>query len=163
MSASPSSSATPHSPTSSGGGSGAGGSPPAGDLPGGLRPNYREITLSAMLFGVVVGIIMNAAITYAGLKIGFTSSGSAIAAVLGFGVLRGILRRGSILETNIGQTIASSVNTSQQRHHLHRAGAAAAGHSPRDRTGSDFWLITLAWVRWGGAGHARSSSRCASR
>jgi uncharacterized oligopeptide transporter (OPT) family protein len=30
--------------------------------------------------------------------------------VLGFGVLRGLLRRGTILETNIGQTVASAVN-----------------------------------------------------
>ncbi len=72
---------------------------------------YREATVSSVIFGIVVGGIMNAAITYAGLKIGFTIVGSAIAAVLGFGVLRGLLRRGSILETNIGQTIASAVNT----------------------------------------------------
>ncbi len=74
-------------------------------------PAYREVTLASILFGVIFGGIMNAAITYAGLKIGFTLGGSAIAAVLGFGVLRGILRRGTILETNIGQTIASAVNT----------------------------------------------------
>jgi putative OPT family oligopeptide transporter len=55
---------------------------------------------------------MNAAITYSGLKIGFTIGGSAIAAVLGWGVLRGILRKGTILENNIAQTVASSVNTS---------------------------------------------------
>lgn len=81
--------------------------------PGNPTPSsgYREVTLAAILFGVIFGGIMNAAITYAGLKIGFTLGGSAIAAVLGFGVLRGILRRGSILETNIGQTIASTVNT----------------------------------------------------
>jgi uncharacterized oligopeptide transporter (OPT) family protein len=71
---------------------------------------YRETTISAILFGLVAGAIMNASITYAGLKIGFTIGGSAIAAVLGFGVLRGLLRRGSILETNIGQTVASAVN-----------------------------------------------------
>ena len=44
------------------------------------------------------------------MKIGFTIGGSTIAAVLGFGVLRGLLRRGTILETNIGQTVASAVN-----------------------------------------------------
>ena len=71
---------------------------------------YRETTISAIVFGLVVGAVMNASITYAGLKIGFTIGGSAIAAVLGFGVLRGLLRRGSILETNIGQTVASAVN-----------------------------------------------------
>ncbi len=71
---------------------------------------YRETTVAALVFGLVVGAVMNASITYAGLKIGFTIGGSTIAAVLGFGVLRGLLRRGSILETNIGQTVASAVN-----------------------------------------------------
>ncbi len=74
------------------------------------QPRYREVTVSAILFGVIAGAVMNASIAYAGLKIGFTIGGSAIAAVLGFGVLRGLLRRGTILETNIGQTVASAVN-----------------------------------------------------
>ena len=73
---------------------------------------YRELTVSAIVFAIVIGVVMNAAITYAGLKIGFTIVGSAIAAVLGFGVLRGLLRRGTILEINIAQTIASGVNVS---------------------------------------------------
>lgn len=73
------------------------------------RP-YREVTLAAVVFGLMIGALMNASITYAGLKIGFTIGGSTIAAVLGFGVLRGLLRRGSILETNIAQTVASAVN-----------------------------------------------------
>ncbi|MGP1309569.1 MAG: OPT/YSL family transporter [Phycisphaerales bacterium] len=78
-----------------------------GDL---FQRDYPEVSISTIVFGLVVGIVMNAAITYAGLKIGFTIVGSAIAAVLGFGVLRGLLRRGSILEVNIGQTIASGIN-----------------------------------------------------
>ena len=73
---------------------------------------YREITASAIIFGILIGVVMNAAITYSGLKIGFTIGGSAIAAVLGWGVLRGILRKGTIVENNIAQTVASSVNTS---------------------------------------------------
>ncbi len=72
---------------------------------------YREVTLSALILGLILGCIINAAITYAGLKIGFTIVGSAIIAVLGFGVLRGILRRGSILEINIAQTFGSAVDT----------------------------------------------------
>ncbi len=85
--------------------------PPPPDPPP-LTPTapYREVTVAAIVFAIVIGIIMNAAITYAGLKIGFTITGSAIAAVLGFGVLRGVLRKGSILETNIAQTVASAVN-----------------------------------------------------
>jgi len=78
--------------------------------PPSTRSFYRETTVLAIAFGLVVGAIMNASITYAGLKIGFTIGGSTIAAVLGFGVLRGLLRRGTILETNIGQTVASAVN-----------------------------------------------------
>jgi uncharacterized oligopeptide transporter (OPT) family protein len=86
-------------------------SPSADPCASAARPvSYREVTLAAILFGLVVGALMNASITYAGLKIGFTIGGSTIAAVLGFGVLRGLLRRGSILETNIGQTVASAVN-----------------------------------------------------
>ncbi|MFG0331232.1 MAG: OPT/YSL family transporter [Phycisphaerales bacterium] len=77
-----------------------------------FQTRYREVTISAIILGVLLGVVMNAAITYAGLKIGFTIGGSAIAAVLGFGILRGVLRRGTILETNITQTVASSVNTS---------------------------------------------------
>lgn len=76
------------------------------------QKKYREITWQAVTFGILIGVVMNAAITYSGLKIGFTIGGSAIAAVLGWGVLRGILRKGTIVETNIAQTVASSVNTS---------------------------------------------------
>ena len=73
---------------------------------------YREVTFAAVATGLLIGVVMNAAITYSGLKIGFTLGGSAIAAVVGWGVLRGLLRKGSIVENNICQTIASSVNTS---------------------------------------------------
>jgi uncharacterized oligopeptide transporter (OPT) family protein len=72
---------------------------------------YPEATTSAIVFGLVFGVLMTMAITYAGLKIGFTILGSAIAAVVGFGVLRGLLGKGSILEVNISQTIASAVNS----------------------------------------------------
>ena len=77
-----------------------------------FQNRYREITWQAVVFGIAIGIVMNAAITYSGLKIGFTIGGSAIAAVLGWGVLRGLLRKGTIVETNLAQTVASTVNTS---------------------------------------------------
>ncbi|MDP6424299.1 MAG: OPT/YSL family transporter, partial [Planctomycetota bacterium] len=77
-----------------------------------FQTRYREVTVSAVVFGILIGLVMNAAITYSGLKIGFTLGGSAIAAVLGWGVLRGLLKKGTIIENNIAQTIASSVNTS---------------------------------------------------
>lgn len=77
-----------------------------------FQTRYREVTWEAIVFGIVIGVVMNAAITYSGLKIGFTVGGSAIAAVLGWGVLRGILKKGTIVETNVAQTVASTVNTS---------------------------------------------------
>lgn len=64
-----------------------------------------------MIGGVLLGAVLNMGICFAGLQIGFTIVGSAVAAVLGFGVLRGILRVGSILEVNVFQTVASAVNT----------------------------------------------------
>ncbi len=72
---------------------------------------YRELTPAALIGGILVGVVLNMGICFAGLQIGFTIVGSTVAAVLGFGVLRGILRKGSILEVNIFQTVASSVNT----------------------------------------------------
>jgi len=74
------------------------------------RP-YRELTPAGVLGGVLVGLMLNMGICYAGLQIGFTIVGSTVAAVLGFGILRGVLRVGSILEVNVFQTVASAVNT----------------------------------------------------
>ncbi|GAB4383827.1 MAG: hypothetical protein Kow0022_04640 [Phycisphaerales bacterium] len=115
------------------------------DQPTPPQPTYREVTLAAMVFGVAFGLIMNAAITYAGLKIGFTIGGSAIAAVLGFGVLRGLLRRGSILETNIAQTVASAVNTSNSGVIFTVPVLLLFGYNLYWKR-LDFWLITLACV-----------------
>ncbi len=104
---------------------------------------YREVTVSALIFAIIVGAVMNAAITYAGLKIGFTIVGSAIAAVLGFGVLRGLLRRGSILETNIAQTVASAINTTNAGVIFTVPVLLLLGMR-LDPSRLDFWMITLA-------------------
>ncbi len=127
------------------------GAPPASAAPdGGLfQTRYREVTLSAIIFGVIVGAIMNMAITYAGLKIGFTIVGSSIAAVLGFGVLRGALRRGSILEVNIGQTIASAVNTPNSGVIFTVPVLFLIGVPLVSEAGvpnGNFWLLTLACI-----------------
>jgi len=73
-------------------------------------PPYRELTVAAAVFGVIIGAVMTAAFTYVALKLGFTLPGSTVAAILGFAVLRGLLKKGSIVENNINQTIASGVN-----------------------------------------------------
>jgi uncharacterized oligopeptide transporter (OPT) family protein len=106
---------------------------------------YREVTWAAVVLGLIIGAVMNAAITYAGLKIGFTIGGSAIAAVIGFGLLRGILRKGTILETNIVQTIASAVNTPNSGVIFTVPVLMLLGFK-LSAGELDFWLITLACV-----------------
>lgn len=103
----------------------------------------REVTISSVVFAIILGAIMNASITYSGLKIGFTIVGSSIAAVLGFGVLRGVLRRGHILETNITQTIASSVNSTNSGVIFTVPVLLLLGYG-LDPTSARFWLVTLA-------------------
>ncbi|MCG8369310.1 MAG: OPT/YSL family transporter [Proteobacteria bacterium] len=73
------------------------------------RP-YPELTWVALITGWIIGCVIAVSIGYAALILGFSIEGSELAAILGFGVLRGILRRRSIIENNIVQTIASGVN-----------------------------------------------------
>jgi len=71
---------------------------------------YPELTLTAVLVGYGLGILIAVSIGYACLKLGFSIEGSELAAILGFGILRGLMGRTSIVENNINQTIASAVN-----------------------------------------------------
>jgi putative OPT family oligopeptide transporter len=71
---------------------------------------YPELTWAAILVGYFLGAIIAVSIGYAALILGFSIEGSELAAILGFGILRGILRRNSIIENNITQTVASAVN-----------------------------------------------------
>ena len=73
------------------------------------RP-YPELTWIALVTGWFIGVIIAVAIGYAALILGFSIEGSELAAILGFGILRGLLGRRSIVENNIVQTIASGVN-----------------------------------------------------
>ena len=74
------------------------------------QEEYRELTIASLVLGVVIGAIMTCAFVYIGLKLGFTMGGSTVAAILGFAVLRGAMGKGSIIENNINQTVASGVN-----------------------------------------------------
>jgi putative OPT family oligopeptide transporter len=67
-----------------------------------------EITISSVVLGIVISIIFGIANAYIGLKLGMTVSASIPAAVISMAILRGILRRGSILENNMVQTIGSA-------------------------------------------------------
>ncbi len=74
------------------------------------RGAYPEFTWTAVFVGWAIGILIAISIGYAALILGFSIEGSELAAILGWGVLRGVLRRTSIVENNINQTIASAVN-----------------------------------------------------
>jgi putative OPT family oligopeptide transporter len=67
-----------------------------------------EFTLQAVLLGLVLSLIMCAANIYVGLYAGMTVSAAIPASVISMGVLRGLLKRGTILENNVVHTIASS-------------------------------------------------------
>lgn len=74
------------------------------------RGSYPELSFPAVIIGYFLGAIITLSIGYASLILGFSIEGSELAAILGFGILRGIMRRNSIIENNINQTVASSVN-----------------------------------------------------
>ena len=74
------------------------------------RGAYPELTLTAVIVGYLLGIIITISWGYACLILGFSHESSELAAILGFGILRGLLGRSSIVENNINQTIASAVN-----------------------------------------------------
>jgi len=66
-----------------------------------------ELSARALLTGALVGLVFGAANAYLGLKVGLTVSASIPAAVIGVGVFR-LLRGGSLLETNMVQTVGSA-------------------------------------------------------
>lgn len=74
------------------------------------RP-YPELSIPAVVLGTLLGVAMTASFVYIALKLGFGLAGSTVAAILGFGVLRGVMGRKSIVENNVNQTVASGINT----------------------------------------------------
>lgn len=67
-----------------------------------------EMTLTSMIIGVLLAVIFGAANAYLGLRVGMTVSASIPAAVISMGVIRILLNKNSILESNIVQTIGSA-------------------------------------------------------
>ncbi|MCR8963163.1 oligopeptide transporter, OPT family [Brevibacillus halotolerans] len=67
-----------------------------------------ELTVVAVVLGLILAVVFGAANAYLGLKIGLTVSASIPAAVISMAILRGILRRESILENNIVQTMTTA-------------------------------------------------------
>lgn len=67
-----------------------------------------EFTAQAVILGAVLSLTFGMVNAYLGLKVGLTVSASIPSAVISMTVLKGILRRGTILENNIVHTIAST-------------------------------------------------------
>ncbi len=57
-----------------------------------------EFTSTAIIIGIIMSIIFGAANAYIGLRVGMTISASIPAAVISMGIIRGIMKRDSILE-----------------------------------------------------------------
>lgn len=67
-----------------------------------------EITVTSVVTGILLAVIFGAANAYLGLRVGMTISASIPAAVMSMGIIRVLLRRNSILESNMVQTIGSA-------------------------------------------------------
>lgn len=67
-----------------------------------------EITVTSIIMGIILAVVFGAANAYLGLRVGMTVSASIPAAVVAMGVIRVIMRKNSILESNIVQTIGSA-------------------------------------------------------
>ena len=67
-----------------------------------------ELTVTSIIMGILLAVIFGAANAYLGLRVGMTVSASIPAAVISMGVIRVIMRKNSILESNIVQTIGSA-------------------------------------------------------
>lgn len=67
-----------------------------------------EFTPVSLILGLILAVVFGAANAYLGLRVGMTVSASIPAAVISMGILRYLLRRDSILENNMVQTIGSA-------------------------------------------------------
>lgn len=67
-----------------------------------------EFTAVSIILGIFLAVLFGGANAYLGLRVGMTVSASIPAAVISMGVIRVILRKDSVLENNMVQTIGSA-------------------------------------------------------
>ena len=67
-----------------------------------------EITITSVVAGILLAVIFGAANAYLGLRVGMTVSASIPAAVIAMGVIKVVMRKSSVLESNMIQTIGSA-------------------------------------------------------
>ncbi len=102
-----------------------------------VAKGYRELTPTAVIIGIVLGVILNLTYVYIALKIGLGGGISIVAAIVGFGIIRGIMKKKSIIENNINQTIASGISV---------AGTGVVFTLPA------LFLLNENWIAAGGTG-----------
>ena len=67
-----------------------------------------EFTFTSIIMGILLAVVFGAANAYLGLRVGMTVSASIPAAVISMGIIRVLLKKNSILENNMVQTIGSA-------------------------------------------------------
>ena len=67
-----------------------------------------EFTIASIFMGILLAVVFGAANAYLGLRVGMTVSASIPAAVIAMGVIRMVMRKNSILESNMVQTVGSA-------------------------------------------------------
>lgn len=67
-----------------------------------------EFTATSIILGIILAVVFGGANAYLGLRVGMTVSASIPAAVISMGIIRKILKKDSILENNMVQTIGSA-------------------------------------------------------
>ncbi len=67
-----------------------------------------EVTITSIVMGIILAIVFGAANAYLGLRVGMTVSASIPAAVISMGVIRVLMKKNSVLESNIVQTTGSA-------------------------------------------------------
>ncbi|AZF17010.1 Oligopeptide transporter, OPT family [Pseudomonas sp. R3-18-08] len=78
------------------------------------QPVERELSLRAVITGILLGILLTPSNVYAGLKIGWSFNMSIIALLIGYAVWQGLAKRSAaavpwtLHESNINQTVASA-------------------------------------------------------
>lgn len=70
--------------------------------------NMPEFTGTSIILGILLAVLFGGANAYLGLRVGMTVSASIPAAVISMGVIRVILKKDSVLENNMVQTIGSA-------------------------------------------------------
>ncbi len=74
----------------------------------GTKNGKVELTKPAIILGILLAVLFGGANAYLGLRVGMTVSASIPAAVISMGIIRILLKKESVLENNMVQTIGSA-------------------------------------------------------